>query len=304
MIGSKDDQLSIKPAAAIYPSRLSPIRPSLLEPSRQVHPSTHSEPNAFSKHSRLSLQCQSSILQASLQQNTITDYHQYLGELMEDCQRSVQLCCYQLQPPQTPQGLRSPYASKEQQTVAPPPFVPLSQSSMVNLATACPSQNNPNPTLPIGNAVPGQQMHYRHMGQRPLKKELKKRGLLCGGLLADIVKRLEKDDKFQASVRTAEDYDTMNSKDMRALCVSRSIPIDGTDTLRRDRLKAHDKRGSAPGDKGGRQMLEEKPSVLTNVIPLGRIIHKACTKCRKSHVSSTLQCNWTKLTHITAALYT
>ena len=34
MVGSKDDELSMKPATAIYPSRLSPIRPSLLKPFR------------------------------------------------------------------------------------------------------------------------------------------------------------------------------------------------------------------------------------------------------------------------------
>ena len=38
MVGSKDDELSMKPAAALYPSRLSPIRPSLLEPSREGTP--------------------------------------------------------------------------------------------------------------------------------------------------------------------------------------------------------------------------------------------------------------------------
>ena len=39
MVGSKDD-LSMKPTAAIYPSRLSPIRPSLLKAFRQIYSPT------------------------------------------------------------------------------------------------------------------------------------------------------------------------------------------------------------------------------------------------------------------------
>lgn len=85
-------------------------------------------------------------------------------------------------------------------------------------------------------------MSYKYLPQRTLKKELKTRGLKCGGLNAELIKRLEKDDLLQAKARTAKNYDTMNPEDVRSLCVRRSLPSNGPDSLRRERLKAYDER--------------------------------------------------------------
>ena len=124
-------------------------------------------------------------------------------------------------------------------------------------------------------------MCYRDLSQRTMKKELRRRGLVCGGLNADLIKRLEKDDIFQAKARTAEDYNTMDPEDVHSLCVRRSIPSNGTNSMLRDRLKAYDERRfgiEAPGPrlrplippsglvpalavKGSREMLEEEPLV-------------------------------------------
>ena len=124
-------------------------------------------------------------------------------------------------------------------------------------------------------------MSYKYMPQRTLKKELKTRGLKCGGMNADLIKRLEKDDMLQAEARTVEDYNTMNPEDVHSLCVRRSLPSNGPDSLRRERLKAYDERrfgievprlrlrpgimpsGPVPAlaNKHSREMLDEKPLV-------------------------------------------
>ena len=85
-------------------------------------------------------------------------------------------------------------------------------------------------------------MRYSHLPQRTMKKELLRRGLLCAGINADLARRLKLDDTFQAKARTAEDYDTMDPTEILRLCKCRFIPTKGTDLMRRDRLKAHDKR--------------------------------------------------------------
>lgn len=175
-----------------------------------------------------------------------------------------------------------------------------------------------------------------------MRKELKARGLLCHGPNADLVKRLEKDDIFQATPRTAENYDTVNPKDIHNLCVRRSIPSQGTISSLEDRLEAHDRREIGIEDavpsfipltvssgplpalevKASQEMLEEEPLVrtvkdepssVTEVVKmfeetaetvaltkpiqsmeckpmfgmlLGQNIHRACSECRSSHVSS------------------
>ena len=85
-------------------------------------------------------------------------------------------------------------------------------------------------------------VRYKNMPQTAMREELKMRGLHSSGPNPDLVKRLEKDDAFQAKQRTAENYDTMDPKDIHSLCATRSIPSQGTTSMLRDRLKAHDKR--------------------------------------------------------------
>ena len=177
--------------------------------------------------------------------------------------------------------------------IDPPPFVPLSPSSVSSSSTACTLQKAYKPTTPIAHEVPIHEtkskpdkeiyMRYKDLPQRTMKKELKRRGLLVGGLNAELSKRLEKDDEFQAKARTAEDYDTMDPKHIYSLCARRSLPSKGADSLLRDRLKAHDKRAygidaaepkispsilpiwpvSGPGNKDSREMLQEKRRVPT-----------------------------------------
>lgn len=126
-------------------------------------------------------------------------------------------------------------------------------------------------------------MSYKYLPQGTLKKELKRRGLKCGGMNADLIKRLEKDDMFQAEARTVEDYNTMNPEDVHSLCVRRSLPSNGPDSLRRERLKAYDERRfgrevpglrlrpgilpsgpvSALPNKDSREILDEKSLVPT-----------------------------------------
>ena len=139
----------------------------------------------------------------------------------------------------------------------PPPSVSSLQSPIATSYSAYAAQDAQKNTNPVGHAAPREEMtkdqiktepdqdvhlRYRDLPQRIMKKELKRRGLLCGGPNADLARRLEEDDKFQAEARTAEDYDTMSSKDIYNLCRRRSIPSMGTDSELRDRLKTHDKR--------------------------------------------------------------
>ena len=127
-------------------------------------------------------------------------------------------------------------------------------------------------------------VRYKNMPQRAMRNELKRRGLYSYGPNPYLVKRLEQDDEFQAKPRTGENYDTMDTKDIHSLCAKRFIPSQGTTSLLRDRLKAHDKRenkrhpivprlspsmspsGHLPGleIKASTKMLDEKqPLVLT-----------------------------------------
>ena len=85
-------------------------------------------------------------------------------------------------------------------------------------------------------------LRYKNMPQTVMSEELKRRGLKSGGPNLDLVKRLEQDDAFQATPRTAENYDTMDPKYIQSLCVTRSISSQGETSVLRDRLKAHDKR--------------------------------------------------------------
>lgn len=177
--------------------------------------------------------------------------------------------------------------------IDPPPFVPSLQQSSSTSSSTCALPENYKATTPIapGVRIPKTQvqpdkeidMHYKDLPQRAMKKELRRRGLLIGGLNAELSKRLEKDDEFQARARTAEDYDTMNPKQIYSLCVRRSLPSIGADSLLRDRLKAHDRRAygidavrpeispsiqpswpiSGPGNKGSRDTLQEKRRMPT-----------------------------------------
>ena len=140
---------------------------------------------------------------------------------------------------------------------SPLPFDPLSSSTIASSTSSSTLQNTHHQTALSDHAVPRQgtlkahiqteseketDMCYRYMRQHDLKKELKRRGLRCGGPNGDLVKRLEEDDEFQAEVRTAENYDTMNPEDIHSLCIRRSISSNGTDLELRDRLKTHDNR--------------------------------------------------------------
>lgn len=138
-----------------------------------------------------------------------------------------------------------------------PPFVAVLQPPAVTSLPACVTQNTHEPNTLFDHALPGQQIckggveielgkevhtSYKYLPQRTLKKELKTRGLKCGGINADLIKRLEKDDLFQAEARTVEDYNTMSPEDVHSLCVRRSLPSNGPASLLKERLKAYDKR--------------------------------------------------------------
>ena len=109
----------------------------------------------------------------------------------------------------------------------------------------------------------GFRTHYKNMYQDAMRKELKARGLLCHGPNADLVKRLEEDDGFQAKPRIVENYDTMSLKDIRSLCVRRSIPSTDMISSLRDRLKAH--------DQGKRRLEAAGPGLSPLSAPCGRL---------------------------------
>ena len=105
-------------------------------------------------------------------------------------------------------------------------------------------------------------MRYRDLA---IKKELKRRGL---GLIAELAKRLEEDDKFQAKATSAEDYDTMSPRDIYSPYIRRSVATNDTDSILKDRLKAHDRRKygiEAPGSRLSPMSLPSGPvSALDN----------------------------------------
>lgn len=181
---------------------------------------------------------------------------------------------------------------------APSPFLPLFQLPIGSSASAYASQKANEPMTPTGQIKPRNTTRkghmkeepdklfparYKNMTQRAMREELKMRGLLCHGPNADLVKRLEQDDEFQAKPRTNDIYDTMDPKDIHRLCVIRFIPSHGTVLDLKVRLKAHDEREnrkehavpilspvvvpsghtSVPEPKASRRMLEEKPLVPT-----------------------------------------
>ena len=183
-------------------------------------------------------------------------------------------------------------------TTASSPFVPLFQLPIANSISECAPQNITEPTTPICDVEPRKDtrkgcvkerpnkeshIRYKNMAQSAMREELKARGLVCHGPNADLVKRLEQDDAFQAKPRTAENYDTLDPEKVRGLCVRRFIPSHGTVSSIKDRLKAHDKRESreeAAGRrlrpvrvsnealsilkiKASREMLKERPLVST-----------------------------------------
>lgn len=213
------------------------------------------------------------------------------------------------------------------EATAPSPFAPISQVSIENSTPAHGPQKVNEPVTPTSHLEPEKSkcadhmkdesdkippLSYRNMPQRVLRPELKRRGLLSGGPNPELVKRLEQDDAFQATQRTAENYDTMDPKDVHRLCAARLIPSNGTTSLLRDRLKAHDKRGkkkepavpipisimSHSGHlpvletKASRKMLDEKPLVPTTKderalrTKTAERIDKACEGCQKRKVCS------------------
>ena len=202
-----------------------------------------------------------------------------------------------LPPPATAPRPESPWGRPPAAT-APSPFVPSSQIPIASSISACTPQKVHKSTSPDGHAESRQDTHkdctkretekafhthYKNMYQRAMREELKTRGLLSGGPNADLVKRLIRDDNFQAKPRTAENYDTMSTEGIYNLCVRRSITSQGTFSSLKDRLKAHDERGNGieaavpglnpsivPGAplsalevKNGRDLTKEKPLVQT-----------------------------------------
>lgn len=184
------------------------------------------------------------------------------------------------------------------ETTAPSPFAPIFQLPIENSTSAHGPQKANEPVTPSCHIESENTkcedhmkdepdktspLRYKNMPQRAMREELKRRGLYSGGPNPDLVKRLEQDDAFQAKQRTAENYDTMDPKDIHSLCATRSIPSQGTTSLLRDRLKAHDKRenrkepaaprlspvispsGHLPllETKASRRMLDERPLVPT-----------------------------------------
>ena len=201
-------------------------------------------------------------------------------------------------PPPTyaPQTTISKKLSPEATT--PSPFAPIPRLPIESPASAYRPQKAKEPVTPTSqtkSAKPTRERHmkdepdqtspvrYKNMHQKAMRNELKRRGLLSHGANPDLVKRLEQDDEFQAAPRTAENYDTMDPKDIQSLCVSRLIPSQGATSLLRDRLKAHDKSGDKKeptvprlgpsmspsehlpglGIKASRKLLDEKPLVPT-----------------------------------------
>ncbi len=140
---------------------------------------------------------------------------------------------------------------------APSPILPLFQLPIANSSPTDAPQSMTESSTPIRHVEPRKDtregsikeegkkvlyIRYKNMSQIAMREELKARGLLCHGPNADLFKRLEQDDEFQAKSRTAENYDTMNPQKLHTLCVRRFIPSQGTVSSLKERLKAHDKR--------------------------------------------------------------
>ena len=139
------------------------------------------------------------------------------------------------------------------------PFVPLFQLPIDRSLPACASQTTQETTTPsdyqntkqhtrkdCAKEEADEGFHIRHqdLGHRDIRQEAKARGLICYGRKADLVARLDKDDRFQAEPRTADDYDTMSLKELERICIRRAIPSQGPFSSLKDRVKAHDKRGN------------------------------------------------------------
>ena len=167
-----------------------------------------------------------------------------------------------------------------------PPVVLSLQPPIATSLTAYTSRETPEPSTPIDHTTAGQKsrkdgikiqtdseihIRYRDVPWRTLHNEVKRRGLLIAGTQAELTKRLEKDDEFQANLRTAEDYDTMDPTNVYRLCVLRSVPSNGTDSLLRDRLKAHDKRRYEIESTGPRSSSSVMPSG-----PISVVDYKGC----------------------------
>ena len=76
IVGSKDDELSPKPKAAIYPFKaLSHIKPSLLEASRKAHPSTVGALSSFLLYGLNVCYCTYTIIRSTLVQAVQQQFH-------------------------------------------------------------------------------------------------------------------------------------------------------------------------------------------------------------------------------------
>ena len=234
----------------------------------------------------------------------MTDYNKYLDGLMASCQKIVEQSYHQAQ--YIPQYLASQSSFKHGQPTIPENPLPAANPP----SDSAPSiQAAPEQMAGEGQNGPGQEnrLCYEKMPWRTMSNELSRRGLICGGTHAELVKRLESDDEFQAETRTAVDYDKMDPKDLSSLCIRRSLPSQGTDLLLRNRLKAHDERrlvmegADQPGSvlKVGSAELDPQKGMQP-----GQSIHKACNACRKAKVCGYLQFDRTELNHTIAALST
>ena len=185
----------------------------------------------------------------------MTDYDHSFDKLIEPCLRSVQTPPTHKDPPTTirdpavtvpnchvnknppPATHVSRYASTRDlcpRAATCPPFVPSIQPAIATSPTAYASQMTNIAKNPIGHTILGQDT-----SKSATNKELKGRGL---GLIAELAKRLEEDDKFRAKARIAADYDTMSPRDIDSLCIRRSVATNDTESILKGRLKAHDRR--------------------------------------------------------------
>ena len=173
-----------------------------------------------------------------------------------------------------------------------PSSVPSIQPPIATPPTAYASQVQYIAKNPIGHTILGQNtsrsrinvqvdteipMRYRDLA---VKKELKRRG---PGLIGELAKRLEDDDKIQDKAKSAEDYDTMSPRDIYSPRIRHCVATNATDPILKGRLKAHDRRENgiaAPGsrlspivlpsgpvstldDKGSRERPNKRPLVRT-----------------------------------------
>ena len=235
----------------------------------------------------------------------MTDYNKYLDGLMSSCQRIVEQSYHQAQ--YIPQYLASQSSIKLGQ-----PAIP---------ENPLPAASPPADSAPVIQAAPGQMareglqngpdqeahLRYEKMSWRTMSNELNRRGLICGGTHAELVKRLETDDELQAETRTAVDYEKMDRKDLSSLCTRRSLPSQGTDLLLRNRLKTYDERRlvmEGANWPGSALKVDSVELDARKGMQPGQIIHKACNACRKGKVGVSLHFDLTQLNHTIAALCT